>query len=350
MMIKELRNQENPEKDIRGSLDAKLLTYCAVAGGALLAAQPADAAIVYSGLKNLSLSDNKTVGVDLDSNGVVDFSFLNIAGRSTFTTQKTFGTSTVTYTHDRNFQSNILNLGGNLQNALAHKGPVGIPFDPAKVKLSPGSEIPGEGMYWLEGKKLNDVPLSYHAASRIFTSTMTSGTVNLNKGGGAFFNKTDFLGVRFQIDNDTHFGWIQYAGTPDTIITDNSTANDTLKATIVDWAYEDIPLTPIYAEQTPPPPPPPPQCTVTLTPGRISKALSLIMPVKGIIIQGQDNATFTKDTEIDWGSDSVTTLFKIRLKNTIFALVRVRPLLLQGAETFVVTVGDCIGELNVAPL
>jgi hypothetical protein len=37
-------------------LESKLLAYCAMASGALLAAPPAEAAVVYSGVKNLDVS------------------------------------------------------------------------------------------------------------------------------------------------------------------------------------------------------------------------------------------------------------------------------------------------------
>ena len=49
-------------------LESKLLAYCGMASGALLAATSAEAAVVYSGVKNLVGS----VRVDLDYNGIDD--------------------------------------------------------------------------------------------------------------------------------------------------------------------------------------------------------------------------------------------------------------------------------------
>ena len=60
-------------------LNAKLLAYCAMAGGALLAAPPAEAAVVYSGVKHLHVGPNNTVAVDLDNNGVNDVRFIAVS-------------------------------------------------------------------------------------------------------------------------------------------------------------------------------------------------------------------------------------------------------------------------------
>ncbi|MBN2108754.1 MAG: hypothetical protein JW832_15115, partial [Deltaproteobacteria bacterium] len=156
-----------------------------------------------------------------------------------------------------------------------------------------------------------------------------------------FDKKTGYLGVRFQIDEATHYGWVKYQG-------DNSTDNGTtVSGRIVEWAYEDAPFEPIYVDAEPPAPP----CTLALTPGRINKLTSLIMPVTGIIIRGNESANFTRESEISWGTDTIRTLFKLRLSSkTILALVRVKPLLLQGDDSFEVTVDDCTGELGVVTL
>ncbi len=53
-------------------LDAKLLAYCAMASGALLAAPPAEAAVVYSGVKSLSASN---LLVDLNNDTINDMQF-----------------------------------------------------------------------------------------------------------------------------------------------------------------------------------------------------------------------------------------------------------------------------------
>ncbi len=67
-----------------GGREAQLLAYCAMAGGALMAAQPADAAIVYSGVQNLPVAGGNTVLVDLDGDTVNDFQFRNASLSSTF--------------------------------------------------------------------------------------------------------------------------------------------------------------------------------------------------------------------------------------------------------------------------
>jgi hypothetical protein len=51
---------------------------------------------------------------------------------------------------------------------------------------------------------------------------------------GNFLDQTGFIGVRFSISSSYHYGWIQY-----------KTNSDATVGTIIDWAYEDSPGTPI---------------------------------------------------------------------------------------------------------
>ena len=54
--------------------DRKLLSYTMAAGAGLGLAQSADGRIVYSGIKNIPITENSTVGVDVDGN-IPDFTF-----------------------------------------------------------------------------------------------------------------------------------------------------------------------------------------------------------------------------------------------------------------------------------
>jgi len=51
-------------------------------------------------------------------------------------------------------------------------------------------------------------------------------------------------------------------------------------------------------------------CTAKFIPPSISKFLATIVPVTGFIIQGEDGFKFSKDTQISWSTDAVSTLFK----------------------------------------
>jgi len=89
-------------------------------------------------------------------------------------------------------------------------------------------------------------------------------------------------------------------------------------------------------------------CGLTLTPGTISRFLSLFSPIRRIIISGEDNASFTSDPEVVWGTDGVRTIYAKREDNTtISAWVRIRPFKLQAHEAIEMAVGDCTGTLMV---
>ncbi len=91
-------------------------------------------------------------------------------------------------------------------------------------------------------------------------------------------------------------------------------------------------------------------CSLTVTPGKISKLFSVIAPIRRIIIRSQAGAALPDNPDIDWGTDAIRTL-SARLKNdnTIIAWVFIRPLLLKANETYDIAVGDCTGEITTKP-
>ena len=79
--------------------------------------------------------------------------------------------------------------------------------------------------------------------------------------------------------------------------------------------------------------------------------MSLVRPVAAFRLRGDAAASFTKDTEIDWGTDGVETIAKIVVgPRTMIAVVRLKPRLLEAGSTYEVQVGDCSGQLSVRPL
>ena len=91
-------------------------------------------------------------------------------------------------------------------------------------------------------------------------------------------------------------------------------------------------------------------CGITVTPGTISRFLSLLTPIRPIVIRGEDNATLPSDSEILWSTDGVKTISaKLKDNTTIIAWVRIRPFKLQANETYDVVVGTCSGTLAVKP-
>ncbi len=449
-MSKKRINKENQGKASASSRDVKLFAYCAMAGGALVAAQPANAAVVYSGVKDYKLTDNKTIELDLDGGGVVDFEFKNFIGASytqhglTCNSQGCFSSW-----YQRN-DANFILLGEHPENAIGgmysfsykntdapSPGPKldTIPFRfQGHVNLAAGTPIPNNEnplWFWLDGLKNNRpsagklgflgksfdnfaFPLSY--------GEFRSGPVSSNSGAprrgpkanvpgwatasvyGTFANQpAGLLGVKFDMNGTTHYGWVRYQGTDE----DNATTPTVLTGTIIDWAYQDKPDTPIYAGQLPdcidkdgdgyglycskgpdcddtnakahdnctcidndgdgygvgPGCKGPdcddtdnktyencPTCTVNFFPSKLSKFMSMMCPLNGILINGDTDAEFTRTTQIDWGTKNISTVLQVRLtKRIIIALVVINNKTLEAGDSYDVRVGTCAGDLEVKP-
>jgi hypothetical protein len=169
--------------------EAKLLAYCAMASGALLAAPSAEAAVVYSGVKNL----NNPGAVDLDNDGTNDMQFF-ITNTSFYAG---FGTPV-------NFDLRPLN-----NNSIVG-GDIWVSNMPAGISIT--SSLPCKQA----ARHLFSIQLFYPGY----------------RGGGPFFNKQGYIGVKFDIGSSNHYGWIQFKCLGS-------------MSTIIDWAYESTPDTPI---------------------------------------------------------------------------------------------------------
>jgi hypothetical protein len=76
--------------------------------------------------------------------------------------------------------------------------------------------------------------------------------------------------------------------------------------------------------------------------------MNTVTQMQAIIIRGDENASFSRATEINWGTYSVETMIKAALgKRIIIALVMVNGNNQKVGDTYEVTVGDCTGELPV---
>lgn len=175
------------EKGCKGiSSNKLLLAASAVAGvGAIVVPPPAEAAIVYSGVQNKKVTVvNRLQTVDFDNNADVECTFKLLYYNTTYTT----------------FSQNL---------AVAGTASV-IKSNGVPARLSPNYSISSKVDF-------EDVEGSEALATSI-------------SNGGNFLGQKGFLGVKFKIDTDTHYGWIQYEA-----------ENDATVGTIIDWAYEDVP-------------------------------------------------------------------------------------------------------------
>jgi dienelactone hydrolase len=140
--------------------------------------------------------------------------------------------------------------------------------------------------------------------------------------------------------NHTYFGW--YDTAPDALQPGDSPADITREEQQKIIVQETLKLLDGISGRTP--------CGITVTPGTISRFLSLLTPIRPIVIRGEDNATLPSDPEILWSTDGVKTISaKLKDNTTIIAWVRIRPFKLQANETYDVVVGTCSGTLAVKP-
>ena len=67
-----------------------------------------------------------------------------------------------------------------------------------------------------------------------------------------------------------------------------------------------------------------------------------------MLIQGDENASFSRKTQINWGTFTVETMIQVPLgKRNILVLVLVGGKNQKVGDIYNVTVGDCVGELPV---
>jgi hypothetical protein len=205
----------------RGKLDARLADYArsadgvlraargaarklapttAAAGAALVMAPAADAGLVYSGIQNISLTHPGTnsslsvLGIDLDGVGGADVR-LGVDRDSS-------GSSY--------FYQPYLTALTSVQGIRASFGSV--------VNLTFGATIGSSGIQ------------AGYAYPYLYSFTGTTG----------------YAGVRFNVGGQPHFAWLRI-----------SVSSDGGSITVIDWAWEDQPNTPVNAGFLPAPEPPP---------------------------------------------------------------------------------------------
>ena len=212
-------------------LDARLAAYSAAAGAVLAGgATAARAEIQYTPVDvTLSIGGTRAYDVDFDGGGVVDTK-LGIYQRYHILNRVNVTTSGYQWTDVRKFKNNIYGWGGfqgggwTLTYGLIPRG------DYNAVALAAGSDVaganwaqvgwPAEYLYW-----------KWHAPSA------TTWTVQSYWGS---FNDTTgkYMGLKFDIDGNTHYGWIQ--------LDVNATVTE---AHISGYAYNDVAGSPISAGQ-----------------------------------------------------------------------------------------------------
>jgi hypothetical protein len=200
-------------------LERRVWMYAVAAGATLAAtsacAPSAQAKVVFTPSRAvLTCSPNtNTLQIDLNNDGVTDFilsdwSFsIFHSGTARRRPRRLLGTSTAVY-------YNLTARGAKSSNVILKHGSSGFP-----AALTEGAKIGSSATF-----------LTYGALELRDKHNYSSGYA------GNFYNVTGrFLGVRFVIKGEVHYGWIGF----------RSVKNFTAK--LYGWAYETKPNTPIYA-------------------------------------------------------------------------------------------------------
>jgi len=183
-------------------LQKQLTAYSVAAGAALALVNPTDASIVHNTgfTGSLSVSPGNPVAIDINGAGGNDFNFTAL-------------TSTLGPFTDRGVLYAIgVNAGAKV------RVPAGMFY---AINFSTGEPIvPGTSGLWQTHPVLQSI---WNGA-----------------GAGPFNGLQGYIGIIFSISGNQHLGWIQYQGDL-----------DSPTGTILGWAYESNPSTPINAGAVP---------------------------------------------------------------------------------------------------
>jgi len=215
------------------TLNKKLLQYSLAAGATLTLAIPmnARAEIMYSGPLNIPV-DNETRTIDMETFSDQepatgeDFRFENSGSTYTYIAPGT-GTATSSLAYHENIISAASDAGALMEQSTGNK------YFPVSLAASNwvSSQTETENLEF-RGDGYINFHVNHHSA----------GTSSDSYPYGNFLGKSGYIGVRFEINQKTHYGWIQFESTP------NGSAG-----TIIDWAYESEPDTKIHVGERPEP-------------------------------------------------------------------------------------------------
>ncbi len=193
--------------------------------GACLWLAQAQAAIVVvhradTGLPNvfrLGAAAFNTTPFDINGDGVADFTFSNSSGLLA-----------VLYPEGG---SRVVAIPPVLIESGGHAWHV----DPKVIPLGAGTLIGSDAVFSIGGEWYGDVSL-----------------LGYTSGGGLQFSNA-YIGVEFQIGENTHYGWIHYVGWGVSHEHGLPSGGNIPGGWVNTWAYNSIPGAPIYAGQIPEP-------------------------------------------------------------------------------------------------
>lgn len=214
--------RENPartrsEVRLSSTLDKRLFSYAAAASAAgvslFAATQSAEAKIVYTAA-NITVPANSSVKLDVNNDGIADFSFYFYA----------YGPRRVPLGY---FEDAVTidpsKTGNEVWNVQSSKGTECAAALPSGVKVGVGAAFgANELLLWASAGTAYSIP-----DPRCKFASLPRGA---------------YLGLKFLINGETHYGWAH--------VTVTSSANLGKKAVITGYAYETVPNQPIFTGKT----------------------------------------------------------------------------------------------------
>jgi hypothetical protein len=225
------RKTANLSQSINHQLNMYALAATTAGVSALALPQPSEAKVVYTPA-HVKLSLDNPFSLDLNHDGLVDFFLLPFESKYLYYTSTLFVCHVIrTYSVNRKFCSTS---NKNPENGVrASKGQWG-------AALRPGAKIQGGDKFLVAGSvELGRV--KHHGYGATATTQWFGPWMNGGKG-----VKDRYLGIRFAIKGQLHFGWARMTITR----IRNGQGRYDFAATLTGYAYETIPGKTIVAGQT----------------------------------------------------------------------------------------------------
>ena len=218
----------------KSNLALRLSGYAASAGALLAIGSVAKGQVVYSGLQNLELSmPGDTVEIDLDGDMVTDFAFYM------YGTSYLFSNSSIYYRYRFGYGGMVNPKTDSYKNSWMIRTTVSTYYStsastyystvlPLVNGLDAGVSVNNSQTMWSNYSYLS-WPGAMGVGSIItYYGVYYSGIYGW--GYGDFPGDEKYIGVRFYIGTDQHYGWIRA-----------SMGTELDPMTIIDWAYESTP-------------------------------------------------------------------------------------------------------------
>ncbi len=209
-------------------LKTRLKAYSATAGAILVLSPAVKGQIIHSGIQNIQLNmPDDLYELDMNDDAVIDFA-IRLGGSSSVYSSGSiyvwygFGYAVIYNPKTDSYNNSWMYHTSNYAGRTVVDG------------LSVGSAINGSNTMWSDAGSPQWPGV--FGLGYLYIVYTASGTNSFAYGYGDFFGTQKFVGVRFYIGTDQHYGWIRVR------------LGDYIDpVTVIDWAYESTPETGILA-------------------------------------------------------------------------------------------------------